>query len=105
MNPLSTRLRARIKRAAALSLLSLLFCSNITFALDSDKSIAQYVRDTFVSEQGLPQNTVVSVVQTPDGYIWAATQEGLARFDGVQFTIFDSHNTPELKSGMMSKMN
>lgn len=105
MNPLSTRLRARIKRAAAFSLLSLLFCSNITFAMDSDKSIAQYVHDSFVSEQGLPQNSVVSIVQTPDGYIWAATQEGLARFDGVQFTIFDAHNTPELKSGMMAQMS
>jgi diguanylate cyclase (GGDEF)-like protein len=93
-----------VKRATTLSLLCLLLCSNITFAMDSHKSIVQYVHDIFIAEQGLPQNTVISVVQTPDGYIWAATQEGLARFDGVQFTIFDSHNTPELKSGLMAQM-
>lgn len=37
---------------------------------------------------GLPQNTVNSIVQTPDGYLWVGTRDGLARFDGVRFTVF-----------------
>ena len=37
---------------------------------------------------GLPQNTVNAVVQTPDGYLWVGTRDGLARFDGVRFTLF-----------------
>jgi ligand-binding sensor domain-containing protein/signal transduction histidine kinase len=37
---------------------------------------------------GLPQNTVNAVVQTPDGYLWVGTRDGLGRFDGVRFTIF-----------------
>jgi ligand-binding sensor domain-containing protein len=41
----------------------------------------------------LPQNTVTGVVQTPDGYLWLSTFDGLARFDGVRFTIFDKGNT------------
>ena len=37
---------------------------------------------------GLPQNTVNAIVQTPDGYLWLGTRDGLARFDGVRFTVF-----------------
>jgi ligand-binding sensor domain-containing protein/signal transduction histidine kinase len=37
---------------------------------------------------GLPQNTVNAIAQTPDGYLWVGTRDGLARFDGVRFTVF-----------------
>jgi len=37
---------------------------------------------------GLPQNTVNTIAQTPDGYLWLGTRDGLARFDGVRFTAF-----------------
>jgi len=50
------------------------------------------------TEDGLPQNTVTSMVQTADGYIWLGTFGGLARFDGVKFTVFDSTNAPGLRS-------
>lgn len=40
------------------------------------------------TESGLPQNTVNAIVQTRDGYLWVGTREGLARFDGVRFTVF-----------------
>jgi signal transduction histidine kinase/ligand-binding sensor domain-containing protein len=49
-------------------------------------------------ENGLPENNVTAVVQTRDGYIWLGTRNGLARFDGARFTIFDSSNTPEMES-------
>ena len=38
--------------------------------------------------EGLPQNTVNAIAQTRDGYLWLGTREGLARFDGVRFTVF-----------------
>jgi ligand-binding sensor domain-containing protein/signal transduction histidine kinase len=37
---------------------------------------------------GLPQNSVNAIAQTPDGYLWVGTRDGLARFDGVRFTVF-----------------
>jgi ligand-binding sensor domain-containing protein/signal transduction histidine kinase len=37
------------------------------------------------SDEGLPQNTVRAIAQTPDGYLWVGTEVGLARFDGVRF--------------------
>ena len=51
-----------------------------------------------MTENGLPQNTVQAIIQTRDGYLWIGTQEGLARFDGLNFTVFDKENTPAFKS-------
>jgi ligand-binding sensor domain-containing protein len=55
-------------------------------------------------EQGLPQNKVTAVVQTRDGYLWVGTYNGLARFDGVHFTVFDDNNTPELRSSRVTSL-
>jgi two-component system sensor histidine kinase/response regulator len=41
-------------------------------------------------EKGLPHNTIESIGQSPDGYLWLGTRLGLTRFDGVRFTQF--HN-------------
>src|SRR5579875_2484207 len=40
-------------------------------------------------ENGLPRNTVTSIQEDRNGYLWIATPEGVARFDGVNFTFFD----------------
>ncbi|MBX7169633.1 MAG: hypothetical protein K1X72_01675 [Pyrinomonadaceae bacterium] len=50
---------------------------------------AQYHFDSWTTDNGLPQNGVRSISQTPDGYLWFTTLDGLVRFDGVQFTIFN----------------
>lgn len=55
-------------------------------------------------EQGLPQNKVTTVVQTRDGYLWVGTYNGLARFDGNRFTVFDDNNTPELRSRRVTSL-
>jgi diguanylate cyclase (GGDEF)-like protein len=65
-------------------------------ALDPAKAITQYMQDVWQTGDGLPQNTVTAIVQTPDGYLWLGTREGLVRFDGVRFTVFDTRTTPEL---------
>jgi len=48
------------------------------------------------TEANLPSSTVTSVAQTPDGYLWVGTYNGLARFDGARFVTFDPVNKPEL---------
>lgn len=60
--------------------------------------IREFVIDHWGMEQGLPQNSVNSICQTRDGYLWLATYGGLVRFDGVQFTVFDRFNTPGMKA-------
>src|SRR5260370_18664721 len=43
-------------------------------------------------ENGLPQNSVHQILQTHDGYLWIATEGGVARFNGIQFTVFNQEN-------------
>jgi len=63
-----------------------------------------YFTRTWQVEQGLPQNKVTAVVQTRDGYLWVGTYNGLARFDGVRFTVFDDKNTRELHSRRITSL-
>jgi signal transduction histidine kinase/streptogramin lyase len=64
-----------------------------------------YVVQLWNVDSGLPQSSVMSIVQTPDGYLWVGTlQGGLARFDGSRFVTFDPANTPELKSIEMRRL-
>src|SRR4051812_27925572 len=55
------------------------------FALNPQKLVTQYTRTTWTQAQGLPQDSVDAIAQTPDGYLWLGTSEGLARFDGYEF--------------------
>ncbi len=55
-----------------------------------------YLMNIWSTEDNLPSSTVTAIAQTPDGYLWVGTYEGLARFDGVRFVTFDSSTTPEL---------
>ncbi len=55
-------------------------------------------------ESGLPQNKVTAVVQARDGYIWVGTYSGLARFDGMRFTVFDQKNTPGMRSSRVTAL-
>ena len=59
---------------------------------------ADYLIHVWNSDNGLPQNSVNCLAQTPDGYLWIGTRSGgLARFDGVRFVTFNPQTTPELK--------
>ncbi len=58
----------------------------------------EYIITVWEVEQGLPENSATAMVQTPDGYLWFGTFNGLVRFDGVKFTVFDRSNTPQLPS-------
>jgi signal transduction histidine kinase/ligand-binding sensor domain-containing protein len=68
------------------------------------RGAAHYLVDSWQTDQGLPQNSVSSMTQSHDGYLWLATFNGLVRFDGVRFTVFNSHNTPELDSSRIVRV-
>jgi ligand-binding sensor domain-containing protein/signal transduction histidine kinase len=59
------------------------------FALDPTKNLSQYVRQVWTLQNGLPANDVHTITQTRDGYLWVGTEDGLARFDGARFQVFD----------------
>ena len=65
-------------------------------ALEPSTPLANYGRQTWVMENGLPQNTVQALLQTRDGFVWLGTEVGLVRFDGNGFQVFDRNSTPAL---------
>jgi PAS domain S-box-containing protein len=75
----------RIRVTACGVLLWLAFAVTPLLALDSAQALSQFCVRNWTSEDGLPQNSINAIAQTSDGYLWLATQEGIARFDGVRF--------------------
>jgi ligand-binding sensor domain-containing protein len=76
----------RVTFQAALCCLLPVLCATV--------SLAPYRFDHWTADNGLPQNPVCDIVQTRDGYLWLATFDGLVRFDGVRFTVFNKNNSP-----------
>jgi ligand-binding sensor domain-containing protein len=57
-----------------------------------------FVHEVWTVQDGLPVNSINALLQSRDGYLWAATFDGLVRFDGVRFTVYHTGNTEELPS-------
>ncbi|MFN6507039.1 diguanylate cyclase [Xanthomonas translucens pv. translucens] len=51
----------------------------------------------WTTDDGLPHNLVHALAQDRDGQLWVGTWEGVARFDGRSFTVFDRQNTPGME--------
>jgi signal transduction histidine kinase/ligand-binding sensor domain-containing protein len=66
------------------------------YGLEPSTPLANYGRQSWVMENGLPQNTVQALAQTTDGFIWLGTEVGLVRFDGNSFAVFDKNSSPAL---------
>ncbi len=71
-----------------LLILQIYFC----FA-ECPRLFGQYRFDSWTTDNGLPQNGLRQITQTPDGYLWFTTFDGLVRFDGVKFTTFGKGNS------------
>ena len=72
--------------------------------LDKHKQISQYVQRQLTDKTGLPQNSVNTMTQTKDGYMWFGTQEGLGRFDGLQITVFDNVQNKDLRDSLINAL-
>ncbi|KFE68421.1 two-component regulator propeller domain-containing protein [Hyalangium minutum] len=88
--------RAWSRLLAAGLLGALIAAAPSAWALEPSKALNQFPQKVWQAENGLPQNTTLALAQTPEGYLWVGTYEGLARFDGVRFSVFDPMNTPAL---------
>lgn len=62
----------------------------------------EYRFDSWTTDDGLPQNSVREIAQTPDGYLWFTTFDGVVRFDGIKFTTFDKNNTKGIVNNRFS---
>src|SRR4051794_8420612 len=80
---------------------ALYFFAGIPLWLNAADFSSQFISRTWQTDDGLPHNTIQAITQTTDGYLWVGTREGLARFDGHQFVVFDAKNTPEIKGRLV----
>ena len=61
------------------------------------KALDAYAREIWTTRDGLPHNQVNSIAQTPEGYLWFATWEGVVRYNGQEFRSFGRNNVPALQ--------
>lgn len=83
---------------------ALMVSGRATPALTPDASLSRYIHRSWRTADGLPSAGVAAVAQSADGYIWIGTQEGLVRFDGIRFTVFDSTTTPQIHSNFITAL-
>ena len=77
---------------------SLFFLWTATVLAAVPSPLPQLSHRTWQTEQGLVQNSGLALTQTPDGYLWVGTWEGLQRFDGIAFVSYDRHQSPPLQT-------
>ena len=73
------------------------------FALDPNAAFDKYIHRQWSVKDGLPQDSVTCFAQDMKGFIWVGTDNGLARFDGNDFKIFNKNNTKEIKNNSIFK--
>lgn len=85
-------------------LVSVIFLSQTAAGLDPTQELHRFHLRVWTTADGLPQNGVTALAGSRNGYLWVGTQEGLARFDGLSFTVFDSPKTAALKDSFISAL-
>lgn len=84
--------------------LAILVASQRVSAEQHVNAFAGYMHEVWQTKEGLPQNSVNCILQSSDGYIWFGTEEGLVRFDGVRFVVFDKRNTSALSVNVITTL-
>jgi len=92
----SRDLRSACARFLSISILSTMFLTSPARANGASVDVERLHIAHWTTEDGLPQSSVNAIEQTGDGYLWFGTFDGLARFNGVEHTVFDISNTEGL---------
>jgi len=72
------------------------FNSNAQVSLNPNKLPDQYNFEHWTSDDGLPDNAIIKVIQSKNGYIWFCSYGGVTRFNGAEFFTYSSYNSPEI---------
>jgi signal transduction histidine kinase/ligand-binding sensor domain-containing protein len=93
-----------------LTLITLLFFVNANICvygqqmgLNTEKPLSSLIMDQWTGLDGLVSNNLTSVNQTSSNFIWITTFNGILRFDGVNFDLFDKSSIPFLSSNAFYK--
>ncbi|MBC7927191.1 MAG: hypothetical protein H7039_16200 [Bryobacteraceae bacterium] len=102
--------RSKAQAGDAAAFLRILICLGlVTWATVSaqprsaDLTLKQLRIDTWAREQGLPAESVTSVTQATDGYLWITGDKGIIRFDGNRFTLFSRKTRADLTNDYFRK--
>jgi len=71
--------------------------SAVLRAEDPPGQAGDWLHHVWQTDEGLPDNTILGISETPDGYLWIATTAGLHRFNGssfLRFPLHDRHRQP-----------
>src|ERR1700751_2937289 len=74
--------RGKARTRILVLLISVLACSVCAFPLDQSLDVSQYAHTAWKIREGFATGTIHEIAQTPEGYLWLATESGLLRFDG-----------------------
>ena len=72
--------------------------SMVNTYLDDTRSLTQFTHQSWDTDDGLPQNSINAIANTEDEFLWLGTQEGLVRFDGLEFKVFNRSNQDAFSS-------
>src|SRR5688572_30359771 len=106
-----SRLMALLARAVTLTMLIVPLTASGAHAQAAtatsparDAGPPSWVHESWTVKDGLPVNSINALLQDRTGYIWAASFDGLVRFDGIRFTVFNSANSEELPSNRIIQL-
>lgn len=87
---------------AIICLVATLLCP-VAFGLSPDQSITQFHHTVWTAKDGAPA-VILSIAQTPDGYLWLGSLSGLFRFDGVRFEQYRPQSGGDLPSNEVASL-
>jgi ligand-binding sensor domain-containing protein len=85
-------------------LAGLLMAGPCTFALNPALDVSQYAHTAWKIRDGFVKGSILSIAQTPDGYLWVGTAFGLSRFDGVRNVPWEPPPNQHLPSTVISRL-
>ena len=93
---IATTLYSLIRRSSLVPAVAFILALASVSGAQAVAPSSEYVRENWTVADGLPINTINAIIQTRDGYLWLGTNDGVVRFDGVRFVVYNAGNTAEL---------
>jgi ligand-binding sensor domain-containing protein len=97
-------LRTVHSKVAGAMLAGMLMAGTSAFGLNLTLDVSQYAHTTWKIRDGFAKGSLLSIAQTPDGYLWLGTPFGLSRFDGVRIVPWQPPPNQHLPSTTISRL-
>src|SRR5579864_4157802 len=91
-------------KLAGAMLAGMLIARTCAFALNPALDVSQYAHTSWKIRDGFAKGSILSIAQTPDGYLWLGTAFGLYRFDGVRNILWQPPPEQHLPSSAITSL-